>query len=164
MPLTLCFISQMCSVSCVKSSFRLRYLRVGFFQGQAGNCPLSILHTTRMKRQEHQNSPAEHRVLPDSELGEDTQSISALQGEGTEIKGTDSRVKQSLVQGSVLKRACHKPEDLNLVTWMWGSLEPHVGGRREPAPQSYPLTSILCWDICVPHPHHTHKHIIVINI
>lgn len=67
-----------------------------------------------MKRQEHQHSPAE--VLPDSELGEDTQSISPLQGEGTQVKGADSRVKQSLIQGSVLKRACHKPKDLNLVT------------------------------------------------
>lgn len=69
-----------------------------------------------MQRQEHQNSPAEHRVLPDSVLGEDTQNMTALQGEGTEVKGTDPRVKQSRVQGSVHKRACHKPEDLSLVT------------------------------------------------
>lgn len=89
----------MFSVSCVKYSFRLRYLRVGCFQVQAGNCPLSIIHTTRTQRQEHHTSPAEPRVLPDSALGEDAQSITALQGEGAEVKGTDPRVKQSWVQG-----------------------------------------------------------------
>lgn len=115
-PPILGFISQTCSVSHIKYSFGLCYLRVGFFQVQAGNRPLSIVHVARMQRQEHQNSPAEPRVLPDSALGEDTRSIPALQGEGTEVKGMDPRVKQSWVQGSVHKRTCHKPEDLSWVT------------------------------------------------
>lgn len=73
------------------------------------------------------NSPAEHRVqkLPDSALGEDTQSTTVSQAE---VKGTDPRVKQNWVQGSAWKKPCHEPQDLG---WSLVSLE---GGRRDLAP------------------------------